>query len=94
LIVSEVGVTRTPDVDQANVTSSSEAILKKEVDACGGLVNERIPTGSVTGIELLWADEPLEVEFEDDEFVVVELVAEDEPVADDDDELVAVDIKK
>jgi len=87
-------VTRTPDVDQANVTSSSEAILKKEVDACGGLVNERIPTGSVTGIELLWADEPLEVEFEDDEFVVVELVAEDEPVADDDDELVAVDIKK
>lgn len=92
--MSEVGVTRTPDVDQANVTSSSEAILKKEVDACGGLVNERIPTGSVTGIELLWADEPLEVEFEDDEFVVVELVAEDEPVADDDDELVAVDIKK
>lgn len=87
-------MTRTPDVDQANVTSSSEAILKKEVEACGGLVNERIPTGSVTGIELLWADEPLEVEFEDDEPVVVELVAEDELVADEDDELVAVDIKK
>jgi len=89
-------VTRTPDVDQANVTSSSEAILKKEVEACGGLVNERIPTGSVTGIELLWADdEPLEVEFEDDEPVDVEpLVAEDEPVADEDDEPVAVDIER
>lgn len=39
LIGSEVGVTRMPDVDQANVTSLSEPILKKEVEACKGWVN-------------------------------------------------------
>lgn len=36
LMVREVGVTRMADEVQANVITSSDAILKKELDAWGG----------------------------------------------------------
>lgn len=82
-MVREVGVTRTPEEDQAKVMGSSEAILKKEVEAWGGWVIEMIPTGAVAGMEL-------EVDLDAVEFPVVLPVAEADVPLEEEDMVVVV----
>ena len=60
LTVSEVGVARTPEKDHAKVTTSPEAILKKEVDACGGWVMDKRPAGADCGIEEVEGEDTLD----------------------------------